>query len=205
MAKHRIPYERLLAYAAGELSGNEAAEVQAALASDSELAATVERLCTVIPLMRTDDSQDAPPETITAAKALFRAPRGLERPSWLEQLRRIVGALTFDSRPQVALAGLRGRSDTYQLTYESAPADVELEVAVDSTDRAHRCVRGQVSAHGEVGADAVALTAAGTLKPLALAIPDAHGVFRLVIPPGRFDLFVSLRESMVVLSNVEIE
>jgi len=205
MKKQVIPYDRLLAYAAGELSADDACEVEAALARDRQLAATVERLRAVVHTMRTDDSLDAPPESIAAAKALFRARPSAGGPPWLEGLRQIVAALVFDSRPQAALAGLRGHSDTYQLAYESVPADVELEVAVDPADRTRRRLRGQVSVHGELRAAGVALAAPGTFKPLALTTPDSSGMFRVVAPPGRFDLFIWLQESMIVLPNVEIE
>lgn len=202
MSNSRLTFELLLAYAAGELTPGQAAEVAAKLAADPEAARRAAQIRATIEALRTDDTQPAPPATRAAAVQLFR-PRGpvASAPGLIANLRRIVADLVFDSRAQPALAGLRGAGRSYQLSYTSEPADVDLDVTAEAEQRQ---VRGQVSVTGAARAIEVRWTRAGSEQPLPGVTPDEHGAFAFRTPPGNFELQVRVGEDVVVLANLEI-
>lgn len=199
-------YEQLLAYAAGGLSPAEAALIAAYLAQHAQAAETVRLYQLAHGTLRADDTVSPPDATLAAAQALFREQQA-RRPqvSWLAGLRQVVAGLVFDSRQQVALAGLRGQHAGYQLTFESDLADVDLEVTPTDGPTAPRSVRGQIAPHADVRVTHVTLTASDSGETRASAEADEGGMFNLTIAPGRFDLYVAVDGSVLVLSDVEIE
>lgn len=199
-------YEQLLAYAAGDLSPAEADQIAAYLARHPQAAETVRLYRLTRGTLQADDTVRPPEATLAASRALFREQQA-RRPqvSWLAGLRQVVAALVFDSREQVALAGLRGRHDGYQLTFESDLADVDLEVTPTDGPQAPRSVRGQVAPHADVQVTHVTLTAPDSGEARASAEADESGMFNFIIAPGHFDLYVAVNGSVLVLSDVEIE
>lgn len=205
MSSSRITYEELIAYAAGELPPDAQARVAAHVQNDPDAARTVALFRRVVDVARADDSVAPPPATMQAAQALFREQQARRQTNWLANLKRLVADLVADTRLQTARVGLRGGPATYQLSYESDLADVDLEIERPPTPTQPWRLRGHVSPHGVQRAEAVALTACGTFEPLTLAEPDEHGTFALTTASGRFDVFVSLREAVLVLPAVEVE
>lgn len=206
MNDKRLSYEELVAYAAGELDPARSAEVAALLAGDVSARRVITRLEALLALARADDSTEPPQNVAEQARALFReraqpTPAGTD---WLTALRRIAAELVFDSRPRAALAGLRGATANYQLAFESELADVDLEVR-SGEGTAPRVVQGQVSVRGELPVKALAFAPAGSLEPTAHSSPDKHGMFKTELEPGKYDVFVSIQDTVVVLSDVVIE
>ncbi len=207
MASSQVSYDQLAQYAAGRLAPAEREMIEQALADNPEAAMFVERLKLVAEVVRLDAGNVPPPTTIESARSLFRE-RQARRPSgdWLSRLRRVAARLSFDSRPQVARAGLRGGGETYQMVFDSDLAEIDLEVAPsgESTSTKRR-LRGQIAPHSEARVAAVAVCPPGSDVPVAVAEPDNHGHFDLLTEPGRYDVCIAVESALVVLPDVDIE
>lgn len=200
----KVTYEQLIQFAAGELSGAEQQRVAAFVQNSPQAAATVAAFRHAAEALRTDASVAPPAETLARAKQLFATrPQPAAAPSWLERAQRLLASLVFDSRPQAALAGVRGAGSGFQLAFESTVADVDLsaEPSADDTWR----LMGQVTPRSGVGVVELVITLHGTLAPIRTVSTDEHGVFTLEIPPGNFDVFVAVQNTVVVLQNVDLE
>lgn len=196
--------DTLIRFAMNQLSATEAAAVAAELARNPQARDTVERLRLVARTLREDDSTPAPASTLAAAKRLFR-----ERPvappvGWLEQLQRLVAALVFDSRPQAALAGVRGATGTFQLSFESEAADVDVQLEQIDQETGSWQILGQVTPHLSGTVQAVVLATRGTFEIVNAATPDANGAFCLKAGRGSFDILISVADALVVLPGVEL-
>lgn len=202
MRNHPIPYERLIAYAAGDLDGSAAAAVAAHLTVCAECAATVARFQAVGTTFRSDDSEAPPTATLARAKGLFARRRPTPDAEWLQ---RVIARLTFDSRSALALSGARGVGGGYQLSFESRVADVDLELEPPEEPAAGRWqVLGQVVAHEDVPVRMVGLAPLEGTSPILQTDADASGFFTLYASPGRYDLLVSLPTALLVLPDIEI-
>jgi len=204
MPSHPISYERLLSFAAGDLHANEAGVVAAHVAGCPACGATVARYRQLQAVAQADVALAPSAAVLARAKGLFVAPPQVPRPSLGDALRRVIGRLTFDSRGAFALSGVRGALSEYQLAFESDDAAVDLQIAPPDDDTAGWRLLGQVDFHDdEQPTAAVELTAVGGGDAVAAAV-DAHGVFALRTPPGRYDLVVRHPALEVVLPDLEI-
>lgn len=204
MPTQPITYEQLVAYAAGELEPALIPMVESHVAIDPEAAETVRLYRQVRATGRTDDSIAPPTATLEAAKALM-AERLARRPrvGLLESLKRIVAELAFDSRPRLAVAGLRGATESYQLSFECPAATVDLEVErfVDGGQVRFRLM-GQVTPTSDAAVGTVALSAPGAFEPIATTDADERGVFSMTTQPGRFDVLVMVDDAVIVLGGI---
>ena len=207
MSDGRVSYEQLIAYAAGELDGEAAERVKRHLASSHEGSAIVRRFQMVAETLRRDDSQAAPADVLARVKALFADRRMATSPGLLETAVRMIAELVYDSRPQVALAGVRGAATAYQLAFESERADVDLEVEPDAdAGSGLRRISGQITLSRESDeVRSVAFVSPGTSEVASTIKPDEHGVFGVTVASGKYDLVITLSDTQVVLANVEIE
>ncbi|MCH8881281.1 MAG: hypothetical protein IID34_15550 [Planctomycetes bacterium] len=128
-------------------------------------------------------------------------------PGLLETAVRMIAELVYDSRPQVALAGVRGAATAYQLAFESERADVDLEVEPDAdAGSGLRRISGQITLSRESDeVRSVAFVSPGTSEVASTIKPDEHGVFGVTVASGKYDLVITLSDTQVVLANVEIE
>lgn len=204
MTGQPIPYETLLAYAAGELAEAEAAPVAARLAADPEAAAVVVRYRAVRATVAGDDGVAPSPALLARAKAIFPR-RGREAVGPLASLRRVVATLGFDSRGGLALAGYRGGGAAgYQLAYESDAGDVDLRFEPDADPAALWRLLGQVGLDNETPGVRVALAEAGSASPAVEAAADPHGVFSAEVAPGTYELTITLPTAVVVVPDLEV-
>ncbi len=207
MSKGSIIYEKLIAYAAEELSAAEAAGVEAHLARDPSAAATVARYRMVQATLRGDDSVAPPNEAVARARAIFEPARtaAAPRPSLVEHLERFVARLLYDSRAELALAGLRGSGAGFQMTYE-LPGDAELDLQAEPGDGADGAWRllGQVASAGPRSKLRVSLCRAGSLVPIRTVEADDRGAFALRVEPGTYDLHIGMPTGAVVASDIRI-
>jgi hypothetical protein len=90
MDDQHIAYEKLIAFAAGELEGAETRGVAIHIAICPSCAKTVSRFQTIASLMRTDDSHVPPPALIAKAQAIFSRRQAMARGA-----RRRIGAIRF--------------------------------------------------------------------------------------------------------------
>lgn len=201
-----ISFERLIEYAAGKLSPMEAGMVEAYLASSPSAAATVSRFREVAHSIRSDDSVLPPARVLDAAKELYREnpPKVVSTVAeWMRGLQRALATLIYDSRPQVALAGFRGHSDRYQVSFQAADVEIDLDVECGATGT-QRQVMGQISGVSQLRPDSIGLSKPGTLELIASATPDAVGMFKVVAESGTFDLLIGLEDRVVVVANLEL-
>jgi hypothetical protein len=104
----------------------------------------VNRASRIIDLMRTDDSVDAPKDSIKFAKALFRTRVATPQPSLME---RIVAAIRLDLSPgKTALAERSaGTSKARQMLFEAGDNGVDIRISGKSN---RFDVRGQILGAG---------------------------------------------------------
>ena len=209
MFGHPVRYEKVIAYAAGELAEAEAGEVAAHLAGCPACAATVARYRAVQATVAADDSVAPPPALVDRVKARFPRPQERTALGPRAALRRVVATLTFDSRGTASLAGARGAAGAgYQLAFASEGADVDLEV----TPLGNGCdgrwqLFGQVAvdeANAEPAPIRVALVASGSERPVAETVADAGGIFAIEAAAGQYDLLVGLANRHLVLAGIQV-
>ena len=205
MKQQDVTFEQLVAFASGELTGPEASMVEAYLAVLPEVARTTLRLQEVIQRLRADDTVAATPDAVRRALNLLQSLDQVPTPDWLAPVR-LFARLVFDSRAQLAMAGYRGGTASYQLAFESEPARVDLQILPqDRVGDAWR-VRGQVTLRDNAELDGVTLLAEQTETVVATAVPDHAGRFKIDSPAGIFDLRVDLDQGTrsVIASRLEV-
>lgn len=142
--------------------------------------------------METDDSVDAPADSIKWAKNLLRAP--VEQPSLV---RRIVAVLTADlagGRP--AFGERSGSAQARQMLFTAGEYAIDLRVAGNMKKFE---IEGQILGK-EVGGGFVRLE--GTKFEAALG---KNGEFKLAgVSGGNYDLIVTVGEIELVAQNIEL-
>ncbi len=202
-----MDYDTLISYAAGELAGHEAAEVEAWLARDPAAARTVARYRLAQVSLRQDESPS--PEAAAQAKAIFDRARPA-RSGFSEQLAQLVARLIFDSRAEPALAGLRGRGSSFQLTYDlsseaAEEESPELDLQAEPVPQAQSWrVVGQVAGCDQVEAMRVDLCRAGSPTPIQTVQGDRRGTFVLSVEPGTYDLHLHLPGRVAVVPDIRM-
>lgn len=144
MARHSMSDDDLFAYAAGELAPDTARDVRAHLSHCSDCRIRVEALEATMHQLSMAKSTarllDPPPATLERARSLMRqvrpdllrAPAANARRQLLPNIPELLATLVFDSQGGLALGGLRSSpasTSTRQISYESALADLDLQVA----------------------------------------------------------------------------
>ena len=207
MAAKRISYDNLIAFAAGDSTGAQAESVRRELHADPSAEQVVRRFQRVVETLRSDDSVAPPADLLRRATRLFTKRRVPSQPDWLDPLKRIVANLVYDSRPQLALAGVRGSLAAYQMSFECELADIDLEIERRQADGEDMCrVTGQISVRDRTAsARTIAFVARGADKAVVKVAPQQHGAFDADVLPGVYYLAINVSEKTVVLANVEIE
>lgn len=131
----RIPFETLADLVDGRLSESEATEIRRQLANTDQRTRANLAWLQALASFRKAMPLEAPPERVRQAlRAHFRR--------WAEERRqpglfqRLVAQLTFDSRLQPSLAGVRGEpSEPGQLLYTTDRMDIELHLLPAGPDR----------------------------------------------------------------------
>lgn len=209
MKPQPIPIETLLDYAEGRLPEHERTALAARLKDDPAAAAVVARYRAAASTLRTDDSVPAPASVIAAAKTIFDPKMLPHRPGLMERIDRIIATLIFDSRVQPSLSGLRGRGDSFQVTFEVADAEIDLQA--ERLERSGAAagpeqwrLTGQVMSRSPGGHFTVELIGASGVKETAQAAGDDRGVFSLSAAPGRYDVVLTFGERTIILRGIEI-
>jgi len=200
----RISFETLADLVDGCLSENEAAEVRRQLADADPH--TQEDLAWLQALASFREAMpfEAPPDRVRQAlRAHFRR--------WAEERRgpglfqRLVAQLTFDSRLQPALVGIRtGRAEPGQLLYTTGPMDIELHLLPARPDRVH--ILGQALPRDpdlDVTDCPVQLLAAG--QEVGLTSTNELGEFTFeAIPHDDYTLILVTEEGEIELEHVDL-
>jgi hypothetical protein len=155
--------------------------------------------------MRTDDTQAPTSAAVRSALAAFVPRAGTITLAWLEEARRYVARLVYDTRAQPALAGFRGGGAGYQLAYDSERGRVDLRITPAAGSRRDQWrVRGQIMTSPGADVGSVALVTAGTSHAVTVAVPDQHGQFRLDVGRGTYDLVAELMTGALIAPDLEI-
>lgn len=202
-----ITYERLLAFAAGEITGAEATEIEAHLERDPEAAAAVARYRALRHLVQHALAMEPSRTLIARAKAIFAEARAPATEPWWTRLEQVIANLVFDSRPQPALAGFRSAEMGFQLAFESDRTAIDLHAEPTGEGAREGTAAWQVMGQIDV-ADAesgeVVLVPEGSEAPAAESSVDDEGVFSLRVPPGRYTLYVRSGRGSIVCEEIEL-
>jgi len=208
MTNQRINDEKLLAYAAGNLTGTDAEQVQAYVADHPESAATV-KLYRLAKLRRREDDSVAPSAALLEqAKAVFTRRSVESAPSWLDRLQEIVARVVYDSRLQPAAVRYTDTGARFQLSFETDSADVDLQAertaGGDGADERWRLI-GQLSSDPRPGVVEARAERSGGGDPVIAVQSDERSIFTLDLAPGVYDIRIALADAEIVLPNIEIK
>ncbi len=205
MSSHPVPYERLIDYAADDLSDLEAAAVAAHVATCMECAATVSRYRTVRRAMESVNSVGPSLAAMARARALFRHAQPAVRANRLHGLLPVMARLAFDSQKGPLLMGLRGAGDVRHILFESEVADVDLQMEpVTEHGQTVWHILGQVGLDEPPRAIPIALVQTGASLPSVEMDADDHGTFSIRAVKGQYDLHVRLPSALLILPDLEI-
>ncbi len=155
---------------------------------------SLHRLQQAIQLMKTDTTQDAPRDVLASAINIFAPERKFTA------VRRVVAALTFDSRSAGPAFGMRSLHTAWrQLLYSVQESDVDLRVRVQNEE----CfITGQVIHEGCDGGF-VEISGPGGSSQASL---NALCEFALpAIPVGKYSLRVMLPDVEIEIPDLELE
>jgi anti-sigma factor RsiW len=183
-----IPFARLVDLVEGRMPADEQARSQSHLSSCPRCGAEYDWLRRVIDLMRTDDSQDAPPHVVARAARLLRTQP--EAPQ--VGLRQWFAALHFDSAQLPSAVGVRaGQPTERQLLFTAAGLDLDLRVTpADAQWVVSGQVLGQdVGGHVELKGPGATQAPLNELSEFRLS-PVAAGTYRLTLRLADFEIVV---------------
>jgi len=209
MSHAKITHQQLIAYAAGELRGSDAEPVQAHLERDADAARTVHSYRLARQTVLGDNGVDPPTEVLERARSIFdpTVDRG-DRQSLSECVGGLIAQLIFDSRAQPALAGLRGQTTSFQMTWRLAPeSGLELDLQAELTDTpggAQWQLVGQVTSRDPIGPLTVDLCHAGSGASVHSVDADERGSFVLRVEPGPYDLHLHLPGGHTVVPDIRL-
>ena len=153
----------------------------------------LQRLQQVILLMRTDTAEDAPRDVLASAINIFA-------PKTTSIRRRVVAALTFDSRAASPAFGMRSlNTDWRQLLYSAQDSDVDLRIRVQNDEctvagqvMREECSGGLVELSGATGS-----TQANLNSLCEFTLPP--------VPTGKYSLRVVLPDVEIEIPDLELE
>src|SRR5215813_5929576 len=150
-----LSFANLVDLAENQMTAEEKSTATNHLLSCSLCASELQRVEQTIALMRTDKSVDVPSELLKQTLAVFRQPKTSGESVW----RRIVAALSFDSRTLTPAFGVRSAAATSrQLLYTAEDSDIDLRITgrddkwvVSGQVLGQDCSGGIVEIEGEQG------------------------------------------------------
>jgi anti-sigma factor RsiW len=195
--------ERLLAYAAGELTGAAASEVETLMASDAEAARLVRSYRAVARAARADAATVPAQDLAQRARAIFRAPVRAPRESWLDRAGAAIARLVFDSRLQPMM--VRDADDRVQMAFESDDLEIDLQMRRRSGTGNGWRLDAQVTGVSEFAGAAAAAVSENAPAPSAVVDMDDRGRFRMELEPGRYDVVVRGPRGALILPGIRLE
>jgi hypothetical protein len=194
LISNHIPFAKLVDLAEGRLLLDTPGEH---LARCLDCAARLKQLEGLLNTMRQDTMEDAPPELITRAVALFRARSTEAAPSLM---RRIVASLRFDSLQMSPAYGVRsGQTGARQLLYSAGENDLDLRLS--QSDEAW-VISGQVLGPDCMSAE---IELKGETTASQRAVLNDQCEFRLSpVPPGSYHLRLRLVDTEVEIPQLEL-
>ena len=163
------------------------------LSTCSTCSDTLRRLQQLIVMMRSDTTNDAPPDMLTSAMNIFSQEKRVP-------LRRIIAFLTFDSRNAGPAFGVRSLlSASRQMLYSAEETDLELRITVQNDE----CVlSGQVIGEG-CGGGLVEISGEAVSSKAIL-----NEVCEFTLPPiplGNYSLKVKMLDREIEIPELELK
>ena len=208
MQKHSGPeFARILDWLEGKLPEEEAAALAAQLAAaGEETLADLNWLRSFLELSRKNKLASPPPELRHELRRLFVEYAGEHRPQ--NAFRRMLASLTFDSRSQMAAAGLRSADITgaqAQLIFSTPVAEVALNFQTRPQDQ-HINLLGQVFPLEDRPMQAFSVQLLSGAQEAGLASSDELGEFAFEgIPAGTYDLILSTDTFEVLIPSIQLQ
>ena len=149
----------------------------------------------IVQLMETDDSVDAPSDSVTWAKNLYRTRQ--ERPSLI---RRLVASLQMDLAPGKAALGERSGSSATarQMLFNAGEHAIDLRVAAENS---HVTVQGQVLGDGFAGGEIIL---SGPGHHLQMTINEESEFQFESVPKGYYNLTLRSSDKEIVIEAVDL-
>ena len=209
MSHTKTTHQQLIAYAAGELRGADAQQVEAHLKRDPEAARTVHRYRLARQTVLGDDGVNPPTEVLERARLIFDPTlHAADRQSLADCVGDLIARLIFDSRAQPAMAGLRGPATSFQMTWQLAPdSGMELDLQAELTDTPggeQWQLVGQVTSRDPIGPMTVDLCHAGSTASVHSVEADERGSFVLRVEPGPYDLHLHMPGGHTVVPDIRL-
>jgi hypothetical protein len=188
-------FDRLVDLVKGDLSNEQQAEIAGHIATCSKCAADVAWLEHVLDLYRTGDAVSPPASESAYVRGLFRSAVGSQG---MEQLRRILAVLTFDSMHMPLTSNMRSEMGTKrQLVFQAAEFDLDMHIASSGSE----CIiSGQVLGSTEGGQAELRGSTGSVQAPL-------NDLSQFTLPPvaaGIYTLSVRLKDVVIVVPSLEI-
>lgn len=189
-----ITFAKLADLAEDKLPTNIAADSMEHVSACSHCGSNLQRLGQLISAMRTDTTEDAPRDCIAQAVNIFR-----QREAQPSLLRRVVAALSFDSRALAPAFGVRsGQSAARQLLFAAEDHDLDLrfwpqgdEWVIAGQVLGSSCAGGHVELRGETASAAAELTDLCEFKLAA-------------VPSGSYRMRLRLQDVEVEVPQLEL-
>lgn len=195
--------DQLLAYLLGEMPAAQRSEFEQDLARSAELRRALAGARAILETMQTDDSEAPGPDAVSAALRSVLGPAPEPAESWWNQLQQALATLVFDSRAPGALAGLRGTTTAYQLSFEIDGVEIDVEVrSPEANEPARGVILGNVATDTAPGP--IALLTEDGRSQVARADADQRGNFRIEARPGHYRLAVRIGTQAILLGGIEI-
>jgi hypothetical protein len=199
-------FERLIDYLDGRLTGAEADNLSAHLATNCHACADTrnwyENLRAVV---AGDDTCEPPPWVLNRAIRMFETERA--RPRLVERVGQKIAALLFDSLTRPAIAGVRStETANRQLLYRAGDYSIDIQVAPSDQSRAD--LIGQVLKEGETAFQSVAglaLSLSREDETVCSIVTNEMGEFKIsAIQQGEYDLNVVTPEGIISVYDLPI-
>ncbi len=201
-----LSFARLVDWLEGRLSEEKARAVEEQVAvADEPTRANIAWLRAFLQVSKTTVLASPPSELRALLRRRFEAyAQDRRQPGFLQCL---VATLSFDSRMQPAVAGVRAtgaRESQQQLVYTTDVADVALNIQPRSDNRFD--LDGQIFPAGDVAPDAFSIQLLRQADELGLTTADDLGEFAFeAVSPGVYELIVSTDQFEVLIAAVELQ
>lgn len=200
MSMGSVEFERLVAFVCGELSADEAREIQRSIERSPDSASVLARLRDVLAALGAGAFSEPRPALVARLLQTARHEPGPRAATVL----RTIASLIFDSRAAPAL-GLRGSEGPRQLVFESDTLEVDLFTRPPEHGKGGPWrIRGQVTVfRGEQVTD-IDLCPRGASTSIGHTKPDAEGQFVLGADDGVYDLVLRRPGGEVMIEGLSV-
>jgi len=198
---HGTDLERLIALSLGELPEDEAAALRARLDREPGLADLADTIASLGAFLKAEPGAVPSESAVRSAHSLLRESKPGITERAADGVRRIVAALTLDTRLTPAIEGIRGAGERAALAFECDEADIDLEITPETSGEAWT-LRAQLDAdEGEDWTPEITDRASGAVIALA---SGEDGACVATLPAGSYTVRFSREGVSIEAGPVQI-